>query len=131
MVIMHVWFIGPEGHPGEIAGKNNIRPLFLLFWVFLFSRNSTKYFWVLVLWHLWIGRARHPGPPSQPRHLCLQFHNVALDAGVDFLAVAEHRLIPACVRSEWAWLRGKGLASTWAPACQGSSHVGNAGVGSC
>ena len=30
MVIMHVWFFGIKGHSGEIAGKNNIRPLFLL-----------------------------------------------------------------------------------------------------
>ena len=38
-------------------------------------------------------------------------------------------LIPAWVRSEWARLRTKGLASIWAPACQESSHVGDAGVG--
>ena len=50
----------------------------------------------------------------------------ALEAGVDFLSVVEHRLIPAWVRSTWA---RKGLASIWAPACQVSSHVGNAGVG--
>ena len=48
---------------------------------------------------------------------------------VDFLAVVEHRLIPARVLSEWDRLRRKGLASVWAPACQDSSHVGNAGVG--
>ena len=29
----------------------------------------------------------------------------ALEVGVDFLAVVEHRLIPARVRSEWARLR--------------------------
>ena len=52
-----------------------------------------------------------------------------MEAGVDFLVVVEHRLIPAQVRSEWARLKGKGLASIWAPACQGSLHVGNAGVG--
>ena len=55
--------------------------------------------------------------------------DLALDAGVDFLAVAEHRLIPARVRSEWSRLRGKGLSSIWAPASQDSSHVGHAGVG--
>ena len=55
--------------------------------------------------------------------------DLALEAGVDFLAVAEHRLIPARVRSEWSRLRKKGLASIWAPASQDSSHVGNAGVG--
>ena len=38
-------------------------------------------------------------------------------------------MIPARVRSEWAWPRAKGVASTWAPASQDASHVGNAGVG--
>ena len=106
--------------------------------VFLFSRNPAKRFWGLILWHFWAGRARHPGPPSQPRHVSLEFHNVggwlthgdlALDARLDFLAVAEHRLIPARVRSEWSRLRGKGLSSIWAPDSKDSSHVGNAGVG--
>ena len=107
-------------------------------WVFLFSRNPTKRFWGLIFWHFWAGRARHPGPPSQPKLVSLEFHNVggwlthgdlALDAGVDFLAVAEHGLIPARVRSEWSRHRGKGLSSVLAPASQDSSHVGNAGVG--
>ena len=48
---------------------------------------------------------------------------------VDFLAVVGHRLIPARVRSEWARLRCKRLASIWAPASQAASHVGHAGVG--
>ena len=30
--------------------------------------------------------------------------DLALEAGVDFVAVVEHRLIPARVRSEWARL---------------------------
>ena len=60
----------------------------------------------------WEGKAPWAGPP-----------------GVDFLAVVEHGLIPARVRSEWARLKCKGLASIWAPACQDASHVGNAGVG--
>ena len=77
---------------------------------FLFSQNSRERLWSSVLWHLWIGRARHPGPPSLPRHV-----------GVEFLAVAEHRLIPARVRGEWSRL--------WAPASQDCSHVGHAGVG--
>ena len=52
-----------------------------------------------------------------------------MDTGVDFLAVVEHRLIPARVRSEWSRLKRKDLSSIWAPASQVSSHVGNAGVG--
>ena len=36
--------------------------------VFLFNRNSRAWFWGLIFWHLWIGRARHLGqaPPSFP-----------------------------------------------------------------
>ena len=76
--------------------------------VFLFSRNPQKRFWGLVFWHLWIGRAKNPGP-GYSHHLSIEVFNVggwlthgdlALDAEVDFLAVTEHRLIPARVRSE-------------------------------
>ena len=50
MVLMHVWFIGLEGHLGGFAGnKSTVRPLFLLFG-FLFSRNSGVRFWGLILW---------------------------------------------------------------------------------
>ena len=89
-------------------------------------------------WHLWIGRAKHPGPPSLSSSVGIEFLNVggwlthgdlALEVGVDFLAFAEHRLIPARFRGEWSRLRKEGLASIWAPASQDSSHVGNAGVG--
>ena len=55
--------------------------------------------------------------------------DLALETGVDFLAVVEHRLVPARVRSEWSRLRMKGIGSVWAPASQDSSHVGHAGVG--
>ena len=73
---------------------------------------------------------------SRPPHVGVEVFNVggwlthcdiALEVGVDFLAIVEHRLIPARVRSEWARLERNGLASIWAPACQDSSHVGNAG----
>ena len=57
---------------------------------------------------------------------------MAMEARVDFLAVVEHRLISfARVRSEWVRLKGKGLASVWAPASQDASHVGHGGVGGC
>ena len=116
-----------------------MRPLFLLNGFFsLVEILLGNVSGVLIFWHFWAGRARQPGPPSQPRHVSLEFRNVggwlthldiALDAGVDFLAVAEHRLIPARVRSKWSRLKCKGLSSIWAPASQDSSHVGNAGVG--
>ena len=107
-----------------------VRPLFLLTWL-LFSRNSRVRFWGPVFWHLWIGRAKHLGPVLS-QHVAVEVFNVrswltrgdlALEAGVDFLAVVEHRLIPARVRTEWARLEGKGLASIWALACQDSSRV--------
>ena len=129
--MMHVWFIRFKGHPGGIAGKSMVRLLFLQKKVF------QKRFWGLVFWYLWIGRAKNPGPGSS-HHLSVEVFNVGgwlthgdltLDAGLDILAVTEHRLIPARVRSEWARLRAKGVASIWAPASQDASHVGNAGVG--
>ena len=106
-------------------------------WVFLVSRTSMKRFWGKVLWLLWIGRARHPGPVGGGA-LGLEALNAggwlthgdtALETTADFLAVSEHRLIPARVRSEWAGLRRKGIHSVWAPASQEGSHVGHAGVG--
>ena len=38
------------------------------FWVFLFSQNSLKRYRSSILWHLWIWRAKHLGPPSLSRH---------------------------------------------------------------
>ena len=101
-------------------------------------RTGEARFWILLLWHLWIGKAGHPGPTPLPQHVAVEVFNVrgwlahgdlVLEVDVDFLAVVEHRLIPARVRSEWSRLRKKGLASLWSPASQVSSHVGNAGVG--
>ena len=134
MVMMHVLFFWTKGALRQIQSKTSFSPL----WVFLLSRNSLERFWGVVVWHFWIGRARHPGPSSSDRLFGLEVFNVggwlthcdfALEAAVDFLAVVEHRLIPARAGSECNRLRRKGLASIWAPACQDSSLVGNAGVG--
>ena len=46
-----------------------------------------------------------------------------------FLAVAEHRLIPARARSVGHQLRKAGFHSVWAPACQDTIPGGHAGVG--
>ena len=39
MAVMHVWYLGLRRHPREIAGKNVIRPLFLLFFCFSVESN--------------------------------------------------------------------------------------------
>ena len=89
-----------------------------------------------MLWLLWVGRARHPGPFSGS--VSTEVFNVggwlthgdpALETCVDFLAVVEHRLVPARVRGEWARLRARGASSIWSLASQESSHVGHGGVG--
>ena len=90
----------------------------------------------MLVWHLWIGRARHPGPGAVS--FAVEVFNVGgwlthwdlvLDTEVDFLAVVELRLIPARVRGEWARLRGKWLATVWAPVSQDTSHVGHCMLG--
>ena len=76
-----------------------------------------------------VGRARHPGPTSLPSHFGVEFLNVggwlthgdfAPKVGVDFLAVAEHRLIPA------PGLRGKGSLLFGLLPLRIPSHVGDA-----
>ena len=52
----------------------------------------------------------------------------ALESDAGFLAVIEHRSVPAWVRNAWAGLRRTGIRSVWAPADQESGHVGHAGV---
>ena len=90
---------------------------------------------------LHIGRARHPGPGPRdiiPGQLSIEFINVggwltfgdlALDSCAQFLAVAEHRLIPSRARSVGLSLRKAGHHSVWAPACQDKIAGGHAGVG--
>ena len=85
---------------------------------------------------LYVGRARHPGPASRGTlgYLSVEFSNiggwlihgdVAMDSCAHFLAVAEHRIISARVRSVGHQLR----AAVWAPACQDHNVGGHAGVG--
>ena len=73
-------------------------------------------------------------PPGQ---LSIEFANVgwltsgdlALDSCAQFLAVAEHRLIPSRAKSVCHLLRKAGHHSVWAPACQDRVAGGHAGVG--
>ena len=88
-----------------------------------------------------IGSARHPGPGQRffsPGQLSIEFVNVggwlthgdlALDSCAQFLAVAEHRLIPSWARSVCHQLRRTGHHSVWSPACPDQVAGGRAGVG--
>ena len=49
MVIMHVWFIGLRGAPRRNCRQTHGKTSFSPFRVFLFSRNSRKRFWGLVV----------------------------------------------------------------------------------
>ena len=55
--------------------------------------------------------------------------DLALDSCAQFLAVAEHRLIPSRARSFCHQLRRAGHLSVWAPACQDQVAGGHAWVG--
>ena len=138
MVMMHEKFIGHRWHFGEIASKNIVRPLFLLFSFFSLVRIlgngiGVQYFGIFG----WSGPSTLGHAPCPVMSVLsslmlggwLTHGDLALEVGVDFLAVAEYRLIPARVRGQWSRLRKKDLASIWAPASQASSHVGNGGVG--
>ena len=70
----------------------------------------------LLVWMLSIGRARHPGPgtSSYPPGFSIEFLNVggwlsrgdlALESSAHFLAIAEHRLVPARARAVTIQLR--------------------------
>ena len=89
---------------------------------------------------LHIGGARHSGPGPEsftPGQLSIEFVDVggwltygdlALDSCAQFLAIAEHRLIPSRARSVCHQLRRAGHHSVWAPACQDQVAGGHAVV---
>ena len=55
--------------------------------------------------------------------------DLALDSCAQFLAIAEHRLIPSRARSICHQLRKAGYHSVWSPACQDQVAGGHVGVG--
>ena len=55
--------------------------------------------------------------------------DLAMDSCAQFLAAAEHRLIPSMARSVGQFLRKAGHQSVWAHACQDKVAGGHAGVG--
>ena len=98
-----------------------MRPRFPPYWTFLLGKQKNFLFFLGVLrWMLHIGRARHPGPGSRdiiPGQLSIEFINIggwltsgdlAMDSCAQFLAVAEHRLIPSRARSICHQLRMAG-----------------------
>ena len=127
------------GKSGQIHFKTTVSPRDKC--VFLVSKRTLYFFWGVVVWMLHIGRARHPGPGKRsfiPGQLSIEFANIggwlthgdlAMDSCAQFLAVAEHRLIPARTRSVGHQLRKAGFHSVWAPACQDTIPGGHAGVG--
>ena len=101
--------------------KTTISPLFRR--VFLVSKRTPFFGEGLVIWMLHIRSARHPGPGTRyftPGQLSVEFVNVggwltygdlAMDSCAQFLAVAEHRLIPSGTRSKCHQLRRAGYLS--------------------
>ena len=128
-----------NGHYGRKAGETTFSPRLGRF--FLVSKRTFYFFWGVIRWMLHIGRARHPGPGPRniiPGQLSIEFINIggwltsgdfAMDSFAQFLAVAEHRLIPSRARSICHQLRMAGHHSVWAPACQDKIAGGHAGVG--
>ena len=109
---------------------------FLLPFTFPVFKRSLRFFWGLMS----IGRARYPSPCTSyyPSGFSIEFLNVggwlcrgdlALESKAHFLAVAEHRLIPARARNVTTQLRKVRRSSVWAPSCQVVTPGGHAGVG--
>ena len=55
--------------------------------------------------------------------------DLALESSAHFLAIAEHRLVPARARAVTTQLRQARRSSVWAPSCQDVTPGGHAGVG--
>ena len=140
---MHIRWAPLMGILGERLAEVLWDHVFSLCWTFLFGKQKDLLFflvgYMLDVTH-WEGPGiLGPGPRNVvPGQLSIEFINVggwltfgdlALDSCAQFLAVAEHRLIPSRVRSIGHQLRKAGHHSIWAPACQDKIAGGHAGVG--
>ena len=130
------WVIKPTRAPGGKSGLKHGKTSLSHLSIFLVSSHSLKIVWGCLVWHLWLGRARHLGPGSGSVGIdvlnvggWLTNGDFAAETGVDFLCVTEHRLVSARARREWRRLRNKSVSSIWSPASQELSAVGNVGVG--
>ena len=141
--MMHIRWAPLTGHFGRKGWQKHCKTMVSPFLgrFFLVSKRTISFFWEVLSRVLHIGRTRHPGPGPQfftPGQLSIEFADVggwltsgdlALDSCAQFLAVAEHRLIPSRARSICHQLRKAGHHSVWAPACQDRIAGGHAGVG--
>ena len=71
----------PNGACGERYGQTDCKTKFssLFYCGFLVSKRTIFFFWGLVVWMLYIGRARHPGPRIDrvsPGFLSVEFANI-------------------------------------------------------
>ena len=122
MEVIHgirVWYTVRDKVQSVKNGKTSLSPLSF----FLVSSHSLNFFGGCLVWHLWLGRARHPGAGSVGIEVLsvggwLTNGDSAAEASVDFLCVTEHRLVSARARSEWKRLRNKSVSSIWSPASQ-------------
>ena len=96
------WVIKPTRAPGRKSGLKNGKTSLSPLSFFLVSSHSLKFCWGCLVWHLWLRRARHPGP--LPGSVGIEVFNVggwltnldfAVETSVDFLCVTEHRLVSA------------------------------------
>ena len=136
--MMHIRWVPPSGHFGRKAGRTTVRPRFPPCTDFFLFSKRTIYFFVRV-GGLDASHWEGPAPWAwckvfPPGQLSIEFVNVggwlthgdlAMDSCAQFLAVAEHRLIPSRSGSLCHQLRRAGYQSVWSPEVAG----GHAGVG--
>ena len=100
MVMTHAWCYGLRELPGEIAGKSCVRPLFLPVCFFiclvgtLWKDGGVRFFGIFGSAELDIRAHLMIGWPLKFSML-VGYPWGLLEAPVDFIAVVEHRLIPA------------------------------------
>ena len=129
--MMHIRWARLTGHCGRKAGKNTVRPRFLLFFdVSFFGKQKDNFLFGFFYWFFILVGPGILGLAlgfSLLVNWSLEFANVggwltsgnfALDSCAQFLAVAEHRLILSRARSICQQLRRAGYHSLWAPSCQ-------------
>ena len=141
--MMHIRWAPLNGHFGRKGWQKHYETTFFTpSWTFLFGKQKNFFFF----WGFCGGCFISGGPGILGLALAILFLvscllNLSMlvvglllviwlmDSCAQFLAVAEHRLIPSRARSICHHLRRAGHHSIWAPACQDKIAGGHAGVG--